>query len=245
MINEDIFRMLKIKFNKLVAEDGLADERVSITARPLTPNEAIGNPEDSDYPILKGKERMMEASLLDAKGQAFTDMCGSWNGKLGDILRMDLTNNFRRAIFIASLNAVLRHLGLIERTVHCRDENPVRCSEECLQMMTRELPPSSRILLIGYQPRMAEQLSKRFKLSIVDLDNDNIGKHVFGATICGPEMTEELIANADVLLVTGTTLVNDTIAQFLGRKVPAIFYGITIAGAAKLLGLQRHCPFGL
>ncbi|RJP65046.1 MAG: hypothetical protein C4532_18165 [Candidatus Abyssobacteria bacterium SURF_17] len=240
-----MFRMLKSEFARVVAEHGLADEPISITARPLTPNEAIGNPEDSDYPILKGKERMMEAVFLKAKGQAFTDMCGNWSGKLADILRMDLTNNFRRALFISSLNAVMRHLGITERTVHCKNEGPVRCSEECLEMMTRGFPPSSRILLIGYQPRMAEQLSKRFTVSIVDMDKDNIGMQVFGTTIHGPEMTEQSIKNADVLLVTGTTFVNGTMGQFLGREIPTIFYGITSAGVANLLGLRRHCPFGL
>jgi uncharacterized protein (DUF4213/DUF364 family) len=54
-----------------------------------------------------------------------------------------------------------------------------------------------------------------------------------------------LIEHFDILLVTGTTLVNATINRFLNQKAQTVFYGVTIAGAAKLLGLRRFCPCGL
>ena len=37
-----------------MAENDLLDETVVIRAKPLTPEEAIGNPESEDFPILKG-----------------------------------------------------------------------------------------------------------------------------------------------------------------------------------------------
>ena len=47
---------------------------------------------------------------------------------------------------------------------------------------------------------------------------------------------------ADLLLATGTTLVNGTLmGPWLGNK-PVIFYGTTIAGAAHLMGWERFCP---
>lgn len=239
-----IFKQLREAFAGLIDEHGLADESVTISARPLTPGEAIGNPEADDYPILKGKERMMEATFRDAKGQAFTDMCGEWSGNVADVVRMQLENNFRRAVFVASLNAATRHLGLIEHTIHCRDDKPARCAEKLLEMLSLE-HPEARITMIGYQPRMAKLLSGCFRLNVVDMDQDNIGKLVAETTISGPEKTSQLIDDADVLLVTGTTLVNGTIEDFLDKGKHPIFYGITIAGAAKLLGLQRFCPFGL
>ena len=240
---ENIFEELGRALAGLLDEHGLADESVSVSARSLSPGEAIGNPEADDYPILKGKERMMEATFLSAKGHAFTDMCGEWSGKISEIAQMDPVNNFRRALFVASLNAVTRHLGLVDKTVHCKDDGPVRCAEECLKTLTRENRPS-KIAMIGHQPRMLEKLSARFKLGVVDLDEDNIGKTVFGITILGPEKAEQMLEDADLLLVTGTTLVNGTIAQFLERRMETIFYGVTIAGATKLLGLRRFCPFG-
>ena len=44
-------------------------------------------------------------------------------------------------------------------------------------------------------------------------------------------------------LVTGTTVVNGMLEAMLevaGAKV--VFYGISIAGVAELLGLMRFCP---
>ena len=241
---EGIFAKLKTLFAELLQEHGLADESVSVTARPMNPGEAIGNPEADDYPILKGKERMMEAVFQGAKGQAFTDMYGEWSGGIGDVLRMELTNNFRRALFVASLNAMMRHFGLIEQTIHCRNEGPERCAEKLLEMVSLK-HPDARIAMIGYQPRMVELLSGCFNMSVVDMDQDNIGRRVSGTTIYGPERTKQLIDDADIVLVTGTTLVNGTIEEFLGKKKNTIFYGITIAGTAEILGLQRFCPYGL
>jgi len=49
-----------------------------------------------------------------------------------------------------------------------------------------------------------------------------------------------------MVLCTGTTLVNATIEEILalGEKYHKriIFYGVTIAAAAELLGLERICP---
>ena len=48
---------------------------------------------------------------------------------------------------------------------------------------------------------------------------------------------------ADLLLVTGTTIVNGTIEPFLTDK-PVLFYGTTIAGAAEMMGWKRFCARG-
>ena len=43
----------------------------------------------------------------------------------------------------------------------------------------------------------------------------------------------------DLALVMGTTVVNGTLEPILEK---AVFYGISIAGVAELLGLERFCP---
>jgi len=58
-----------------------------------------------------------------------------------------------------------------------------------------------------------------------------------------PEKTQEHLDWCDVALVTGTTIVNNTIDQFKISK-PVIFYGVTISGVAKLLGLNHFCYYG-
>ncbi|MEA1945154.1 MAG: hypothetical protein U9N07_07475 [Euryarchaeota archaeon] len=130
-----IYTTIKDKFGRIVAENGLSGATVVIRAKPLTPEEAIGNPECEDFPILKGRERLMQAEFRGSFGQAFTDMYGDFEGTLQDVLNLELTNNFRRAIFVATLNAVMRHLGMIEGSVHCKDSGPEECGLDLLEFL--------------------------------------------------------------------------------------------------------------
>jgi short subunit dehydrogenase-like uncharacterized protein len=61
--------------------------------------------------------------------------------------------------------------------------------------------------------------------------------------IYGPEKTAENLEWCDIALVTGTTIVNNTIDQFRISK-PVIFFGVTITGAAYLLDLDTVCYYG-
>jgi len=236
-----MYDIIKKKFSDIVDENKLGDEEVSVFAKTLTPTEAIGNPEHNDYPIQKGKERMMQAEFKGSQGQAFTDMFGNYKGKLSQIIEMDLSNNFQRAIFISTVNAVMRQLEMVDKTIHCKDKGPKDCSQELVSYIKKEFN-KPRIALVGLQPRMLEELSAEFEVRVTDLDKENIGKQKFGVMIDSPEKTEENLTWCDVALVTGTTLVNDTASAFRIDK-PVIFFGVSIAGPARLLGLTHFCPF--
>jgi uncharacterized protein (DUF4213/DUF364 family) len=235
------YDILKEKFAKIVSDNAL-EGNVVIRAGVLSPEEAIGNPEDKDYPLIVGKERMMQAEFRNSLGQAFTDMYGNFSGRLSEIVAMELEDNFRRAIFISSLNAVMRYLGLINKATHCMNDEPRLCSYELAQYI-EENYGHPRVAMVGLQPRMVEALSQRFELRVTDMDQANIGTEKFGCMIHSPQMTGEHLKWCDVALVTGTTIVNNTIDQFMTSK-PVIWYGVTISGAAKLLGLTHFCCFG-
>jgi len=237
-----VFETLRRELARIVREYGLESEKVQVVAKPLTAEEAIGRPEERDYPLLKGKERLMQAKLKGTPGQAFTDMFGRYEGTVSDILRGELRTNFHRAVFISTLNAVMNRVGLIHKAVHCKDDEPRRCSLELLRYIGEEFG-NPRIAMAGFQPRMVEVLSKVFPLRVTDLDPDNIGKEKFGIQIEGPEKTRANLVWCDMVLVTGTTIVNKTISEFLIRK-PTIFYGVTISGAAEILSLNHFCPYG-
>ncbi len=237
-----IYDILKKEFIKIIKQNDFESEEILIQAAPLSPEEAIGNPEERDYPLIIGRERLMQATFKDCQGQAFTDMYGNYRGRLSDIVAMDLVNNFQRAIFISSLNAVMKYLGLATKTVHCKNEEPKQCSYELVRYIDRNYG-HPRIAIVGLQPRMVEALSKQFEIRVTDLDKDNIGNEKFGITIHGPEKTEEHLDWCDIALVTGTTVVNETIDQLKTAK-PVIFYGITISGPAMILGLNHFCHFG-
>ena len=236
------YNILKREFIKAIKENGLELEEVVIKAAPLSPDEAIGNPEEQDYPLVIGRERLMQAEFRGCLGQAFTDMYGNFGGRLCDIVAMNLSNNFRRAIFISSLNAVMRYLGLITKSIHCKNNEPRECSYELARYIESNYG-HPRVAFVGYQPRMVEALSNSFEIRVTDMDQDNIGTEKSGVTIHGPEKTEEHLDWCDIAVVTGSIVVNETIAQVRTSK-PVIFYGITISGAAKLLGLNHFCHFG-
>jgi hypothetical protein len=233
---------IKKEFSKIVKTYRLESEEVVVRAKALSPEEAIGNPEDKDYPLIVGVERLMQAEFKGSLGQAFTDMYGNFSGRLSDIVEMDLANNFRRAIFISSLNAVMRHVGLITQSIHCKNEEPRECSYQLAKYVAGRYG-HPKIAFVGFQPRMVEALSPKFELRVTDLDEANIGTRKFGVMINGPEKTQENLNWCDIAMVTGTTVVNGTIGQFIIAK-PVTFYGITISGVARLLGLNNFCYCG-
>ncbi len=237
---DDFYEQLKKSAFDLWKEEGLLSERIEIRARALSATEAIGNPEHQDFPIQKGKEKLMQATFMDAGGQAFTDMYGDYEGTLEEVLNLSMENNHQRAVFVASLNAVLRHLRRIEGSIHCRDEEPVTCGKALVPYL-KDRYSGARITQVGFQPRMVENLAAEYPLRVLDMDPDNIGTRKFGVTIEHADNTEDAVNWADLLLITGTTLANGTITPLLGKK-PMIFYGTTVAGAAHLMGWERFCP---
>ncbi len=235
---------IREKFSQLIEAGHLTgEEEVQVvSARPLTPEEAIGRPERRDFPLLKGKESMIQANFKDACGQAYTDMPGNYQGTLKELLALPLRNNYERAIFIATLNAVMRHLKLVDRTIHCRDQEPGQCATHLVEYV-RERFDNPRIAFIGLQPAMVAGLAGHFPIRVTDLDPDNVGQRKGGVVIEDASLTDEIIAWSDLVLATGTTAVNDTLAGVIGRK-PAIFYGVTIAGIARLAGYEQYCFCG-
>ncbi|MBI5591738.1 MAG: hypothetical protein HY881_14790 [Deltaproteobacteria bacterium] len=238
----DAFSRMKTKFLDLIEENQLGAVSIRVRVRDLTPEDAIGNPEDRDYPLVKGRERLLDAEILGSRGQAFTDTPGNYSGTLKDVALQQLTDNRSRAVFIAALNALMRHLGLIEKTIHCKDDSPPLCALDLVKHVQENFG-SPRVAMIGFQPRMAQALAKTFPLRVMDLDEDNIGQTKFGVLIQGPEQTQKNIAWCDLALVTGSTVVNGTVDELLTSK-PTLFFGVSIAGPAVLLGLNRYCPYG-
>ena len=239
----DFYQEIKEKFCHLIKEDNIWSSRINVVnIRPLTPQEVIGNPERDDFPLLRGKEVMIQADFRGSRGQAFTDMPGNYSGTLREVFEMPLTNNYQRAIFTASINAVLRHLNLISKTIHCRDKEPAQCAEHLVNYIKGRFG-QPRIAFIGMQPAMVEALSTHFKIRVADLDPDNIGRKKCGVIIEDFSLTKEILSWADIVLATGTTVVNNTLTSLLIEK-PIIFYGVTIAGVAYLKGYEQYCFCG-
>ncbi|MFC2093146.1 hypothetical protein ACFLSV_04515, partial [Bacteroidota bacterium] len=151
MNKKSILKKSLVKLREIIKENELFDVMVSVKAVPLTPEEAIGNPERRDYPIIEGKEKVIEANVLGVKGHAFTDFPQEFNGTLKDVLELSFISNQNRAVYVATLNAVLRHLDIVEGTVHCKDEDPEKCAKE-IALYLFEKFGKVKIGLIGLNP---------------------------------------------------------------------------------------------
>jgi hypothetical protein len=103
--------------------------------------------------------------------------------------------------------------------------------------------------LIGFNPSIAEALAREFgadHVCLTDLNPQNIGTLKFGVTVWdGRTQTHELIRASDLVIVTGTTLVNGTFDEILrlvrleGKQF--VVFGMTAAGVCRLMNLERWC----
>lgn len=236
-------------FRELIRQQGLAEKEVTVRARPLSTEEAIGRPGRRDFPLLKGKERLLEARIGESRGSAFTDAPREFTGSVEDLLALPLDDTRNRGLYLAALNAAFRHAGLVEGTMHCRDDEPEECARQIAARIEDHLR-WRRIGLIGFNPALGEELARRFgpdRVRITDLDPDNIGTERFGVSIWdGEQQSGELIEWADGVLLTGTTFVNGTFDRLWEAArdagTPVVVFGVTAAAIAHLFDFERLCP---
>jgi uncharacterized protein (DUF4213/DUF364 family) len=231
----------------------LEGEPIEVTARALASMEAIGIPPRDDFALSRGNEKIIEANFKGFKGHAFSAAEVAFTGKLREIIHLPLKHIPERAIFFASLNAVLASQRKINRTVHCRDKDPMLCGEKLADYLAAMRPQPKSVALIGYQPGMTKSLSSfcrenAIRFEVTDMNPSNIGKAMFGITIRDGDENEDLIRQVDQIFCTGSTIVNGTIGNFLDwceeYTTRVVFFWVTIQGPATLMGWDTFCPFG-
>ena len=127
MTEEALYARLREALRDAIARHHLDERSISLKSRGLTPEEAIGRTARTDYPILNGREVMLQARFGGALGQAFTSAPVDFEGSLADVLALDTAHDPQAGgMLVATLNAVLRAVGDIGNTVHCRDDGPLR-----------------------------------------------------------------------------------------------------------------------
>lgn len=240
-----IYDKLREELRKIIKEEHLDTKSIKITSKSLTAEEAIGNTKRKDFPILNGKEIMLVAQLGDDIGQAFTSAPCVFEGTLDEILDLEINDDqYNKGLFVATLNAVMRHLGKCEKTIHCKNEEPEKCAEMFLSHLKENLP-NKRILLIGFQPSILDHIKDDFEIRVLDLDEQVVGTKRYGVLVeDGIENLEDAINWCDIILCTGSTICNGSIVNFLNLEKDVYFYGTTIAGSADLLGVKRLCFLG-
>ncbi len=245
MERKDLYKTIVDKFRALPQVEEALKENITVCARSLSPEEAIGITARKDYPILTGKDVMIEAQYKGVKGQAFTDAPSDWSGSLGELLELDYDNDpHSRGLLIATINACMGYYGLCDRMVHCKNDGPKKCGVKVAEQIA-ETYGDPKTLIIGCQPSIIENMSRAVSdLRVLDLNPDNIGQKKSGVTI-EDGADEAVMADAknwaELILCTGSTVCNGTLTDYLDTGKETLFYGTTLAGTAALMGLKRIC----
>lgn len=220
---------------------------IVINSRALKNEEAIGNPEREDFPLLRGKEVLLQAEIDGSLGQAFTGDPIAYRGSINNILDLPTDRPGNCALIVATLNAVADKLGLVNHTIHCMNNEPEECAKKISQYIL-EKNGICNIGIIGYQPAILENCVKVFganRIHITDLNSDIVGTVRYGVKVLdGLTDTKQLVDFADVLLITGTILANGTdqsVLDIVGEK-QCYFFGTTCAAMAYINKFERLCP---
>ena len=232
MTEEILYARLKEALRDAIARHHLDERSISLKSRGLTPEEAIGRTARTDYPILNGREVMLQARFGEALGQAFTSAPVDFEGSLADVLELDTTHDPQAAgMLVATLNGVLRAVGEISNTVHCRDDGPELCAERYAALV-RERFGTPRIALVGFQPALLSRLSKEFSVRVLDLNPE-----IVGTVRSGVLVEDGMAAYQDVVRGWAEHALQRFVRQLSGyRQAGAVFRYLLCRGGA--------CPGG-
>jgi len=203
-----------------------------------------------EYLVARGREVIVHCEVNGGFGQAFTDSPREFKGSVKEVLGFELDSDWKRAVFFATLNAILHKLRLVDRTIHCVRDEPEKCGELMLQHLTSNFG-LVKVAHIGYQPGHVKVLAEALRpenLYVTDLDYENISKVKFGVKILDGELNDQVLRKVKVAYITGNAAVNNTLPQLLNLcreyGVKPIIYGVTGRGISKLLNLEDFCPYG-
>ncbi|RLF06409.1 MAG: hypothetical protein DRJ60_04405 [Thermoprotei archaeon] len=200
-----------------------------------------------DYALMKGKEVIVDCEIRGFHGQAFTDAPSQIKCKVRELLKVDINSSRDRALLFSCLNCLMAMTGEICGTIHCRKDAPERCGEMLADEIERMFGRNVRVAHIGFQPGHVKATTARFReVKVTDLNPDNIGKVKYGVEILSGDENPRVIEWADVACITGSAIVNGTLFDLLKlckeKGVHTIVYGVTVKGAAKIMGLPVFCP---
>jgi hypothetical protein len=256
-----MYEKINREFKKIVKKHKLRDEKVAcvIIAKGFSDRRRrLSNISENfieqhfkmpseEYALVKGKEVIVRCEFKDHYGDAFTDEPKAFSGRVKEVHKLLSGDKGDRAVYFATLNAILSYLELAEGTVHCRGDEPRKCGEQLVTYISENFG-KVRVAHIGYQPGHVEACSKHFESYVTDLNPENIGMVKFGRKILDGSANEEVIRKTDVACITGSTLASGELPKLIGwcetYGTEPVVYGVTSKGAAKILNFRYFCPYG-
>lgn len=259
--NDRIYKKIAKEFKKIVKKHELQDEEVNcrIIAKGFSGGRLNSKKRSKDfveqhfrmpsseYALVRGKEVIVRCKFKDSYGDSFTDKPKIFSGRMNDVHKLLFGDDGDKAIYFATLNATLSHLGLVKGTVHCSGNEPRKCGERLAKYIFENFG-KVRVAHIGYQPGHIEACSKHFESYVTDLNPENVGKVKFGRKILDGSSNERVIKKVNLACMTGSTLTNGSLPDLIklcgAFGVEPLIYGVTGAGPAKILKLRHFCPYG-
>ncbi len=201
-------------------------------------------------PLTSGDEVMIQADMEGASGQVYTFHPRTFSGTVDAMANLPDVSPYYYPMVVAVLNAVVRKVGEIGKSVECSGDGPIQCAQHICQTIKGKYG-ICRIGMIGLQPYMLKEAVKVFgieNLAVTDLSPLTIGSFVEGVEIWdGDKDNPAVVEFADVLLIAGTALVNglaDPVLKQAGTK-PYYLFGTTAAGLAEVNNLPWMCPMSV
>lgn len=235
MTKDEMYMLLKYGLKGILDMHAIHNKTVSVKAAGDD-----GHAPDND-------EITLVAEFAGFIGECSTNAISSfepYTGTVSQIMELDAEHDPReRAVFIASLNAIMNKYRLTDDCESCSVDKESLCAEKIADYY-RNHNGRVNVLLVGYQPYMLEALAAEFPVRVLDLNPKNIGATRFGVTIeHGEDDCADAVKWAEVIICTGSALANDTIMKYINLSKDVMFYGTTIAGCARIFSLKRICPF--
>lgn len=237
MTIQDIYKNLIDKFYELPGVSDMLSQKISI--------KGDSEPEPTLMPwnYIPFKDRRPEyrvtAEFNGFRGEAYTELPMDFEGTLQEALCLPVSDKGIDARILASINAVMNSMEL------CAGVFPTTFDErrmytDALYMHVSQNFGTSNIVLVGYDGYIVKKfVAEGVDFWTMDRDPDNISQDRFKHVIVNSAYynRQACLEWGKLFIITGSTLTNGTIVQYLDQDKELLFYGITIAGAAKLLGL--------
>lgn len=241
MTIQEIYDQILERFRALPGVEELLSEIVDIrgSRRP----EVTLMPE-GDFPSPANRpEYCTFAKFKGAKGEAYSETPADFYGTLEEVLQFPLAGKGIDARVLAAINAVMKYLGLLDTGEFPEEPAAHRAyADQIFAEVTKEYGKSN-IVLVGYDGYIVQRfMEEPLDFWTMDRNPENITKDRFDHVIVnsGKPNRDACIEWGKLLIVTGSTLCNGTIIPYLECGKDVKFYGITFAGASKLLELPWY-----
>jgi len=189
-------------------------------------------------------EYRVTAIFRGTKGEAYTECPEAFEGTLQEALDLPVSERGIHAAALASINAVMSYLNQCPGTFSDDEETHIRYAD-ALYRHVRSQYGTDHIVLIGYDGYIVKKfVDEGMDFWTLDRNPDHITKNRFEHVIVNSAKynRESCYAWGRLFILTGSSLCNGTAVQYLDHQIPVLFYGITCAAAATLLGLSWFSP---